>query len=152
MSKPKARNEPTPERRPRSKAALPAAAEPAMSWRFEHIDLDGTWGWTTLDQADAEALHRELVELERDTRRKLEVENKLNRIPCQDLCSEAQQRLIDRKHEQWEDLWQLVLRSGGRDKWRAWGRAEGDHFYLLWWDPQHTVCSHGPAKGTAKHR
>jgi hypothetical protein len=54
--------------------------------------------------------------------------------------------------DQWEDLWQLVLPPNKRDKWRAWGRAEGQHFYLLWWDPKHTVCPRGPKKGIAKHR
>jgi len=122
-----------------------------MSWRLEHVDLDGPWGWRTLAHGSVSNLHRELVNLEKATRRKLEVEKKLNQIPCHDLCSEAQERLRTLKLGEWEFLWQIVLPPDKRDKWRAWGRAEGQHFYLLWWDPKHTVCPRGPKKGIAKH-
>ena len=122
-----------------------------MSWRLEHLDFEGTWGWTTLAPESFAALHRELKALEGERRRKLQVEKKLNAIPCHDLCDEAQDRLRSLKLGEWEELWQLVLRSGTNAKWRAWGLAEGHFFYLLWWDPNHTVCPHGPSKGTAKH-
>jgi hypothetical protein len=149
--KPKRSSSPKLEKRPVSRRLAPVPESP-MSWRFEHLDLEGTWGWKTLQDADSKSLHRELVALEKFTRRKLQVEDKLIAIPSEDLCDEAQQRLIALKLEEWEELWQLVLRSGGRKKWRAWGRADGTHFYLLWWDPNHTVCPRGPAKGTRKHR
>lgn len=148
---PTVRTKPQPVKQPVARAAPRRAAEPPMSWRFEHVDFGGLWSWTALDRTSIDALHRELVALEKATRRKLQVDRKLNAIPCHDLCPEAQERLRHLKLDEWEELWQLVLRSGGRDKWRAWGLAEGQHFYLLWWDPKHTVCPRGPAKGTAKH-
>jgi hypothetical protein len=153
MSKnPKMRGAPKPLKHPTSRAAARQVSEPPMSWRFEHVDLAGTWGWTTLEHGDIETLRRELVELEKATRRKLQVDQKLNPIPCHDLCPAAQDRLRELELDQWEELWQLVLRSGHRDRWRAWGLAEGHYFYLLWWDPKHTVCPRGPRKGVAKHR
>jgi hypothetical protein len=151
-NKPKRSGNPTVDMRPIARRGRSTTDEPAMSWRFEHVDLDGAWGWRTLKDADLKALRRELVALEKFTRRKLQVDGKLIAIPSEDLCSDAQRRLIDLELEEWEELWQLILRSGGQRKWRAWGRAEGAHFYLLWWDPGHTVCSRGPAKGRAKHR
>lgn len=149
--KPKRRGNPRVERKPKARRA-PPVPDAQMSWRFEHADLDGPWGWKALQDDDSRRLHGELVELEQATRRKLQAENKLIPIPSEDLCPEAQKRLLDLKLEEWEELWQLVLRSGTKAKWRAWGRADGSHFYLLWWDPRHTVCPRGPAKGTAKHR
>jgi hypothetical protein len=149
--KPKRRGNPKVERKPKARR-LPVAPETPMSWRFEHADLDGPWGWKSLSDDDSSPLHRELVALEGATRRKLQADNKLIAIPSEDLCDDAQRRLLELKLGEWEELWQLVLRSGTRAKWRAWGRAEGSHFYLLWWDPRHTVCPRGPAKGTAKHR
>jgi hypothetical protein len=148
--KPKVEQAPKLRKRPTSRAVRPTTEAP-MSWRLEHVDLNGRWGWQTLARGSVSRLHKQLVGLEKDTRKKLEVEKKLVRIPCYDLCREAQERLRRLGLEEWEFLWQLALRPENRDKWRAWGLAEDQHFYLLWWDPKHTVCPRGPKKGIPKH-
>jgi hypothetical protein len=58
-----------------------------------------------------------------------------------DTCFEAQQRLKAIGHEDADEVWELRLPSA---KWRAWGFVDDGIFYLLWWDPNHTVCTKMP--------
>jgi hypothetical protein len=58
------------------------------------------------------------------------------RIPVDDICDDAKSRLVELQLDDAEELWELRL-SG---KERVWGMRIGTVYYLLWWDPNHTVC------------
>jgi hypothetical protein len=51
------------------------------------------------------------------------------------LCSEARARLLMIELDDHE-LWELRLSS----KARLWGVRARNVFYIVWWDPSHTVC------------
>lgn len=122
-----------------------AARDRRLSWRLSGVDFHGPWGWNKLTDAELPQLHRQLLDYERETLAALRTGKRIQPIPAEDLCSEAQTRLIDQKRDDAE-LWELRL---GYKKWRAWGVLTDAVFYFLWWDPEHTVCG-PPQKGTAR--
>lgn len=52
------------------------------------------------------------------------------------ISNEAQKRLRDIQQDDIDELFSLRL-SGTE---RIWGIRDGRVFYVLWWDPEHTVC------------
>lgn len=127
---------PAPTKTPRTGSVDPKAfAGEPMFWALGRVDLHGRWGWRTLIDADLSELHRLLVGLEGSTPSKLKQQQKLRQIPTDQLCPDAQHRLVAIKREEFE-LWELRL---GFRKWRVWGILVGSTFFFLWWDPDHTV-------------
>jgi len=101
--------------------------------------MDGPWSWHRMDAATALFLHGKLSPFKTMTWADLVNSPHNKRIPVEHLSPDAQNRLIERRLDDQDDVWELRL--GGRQ--RAWGYRVGDVMHLLWWDPEHEVC---PAK------
>ncbi len=100
------------------------------------LDLEGEWGWNSLTPAQIELLHDKCKGWE--TMRASELfgngGNKL--IPLGNIAKDARDRLLEIELDDLDGLWELRL-SGLR---RVWGTRVEHVFYLIWWDPKHTVC------------
>lgn len=102
------------------------------------MDFEGTWGWAKLVSVDCERLHQELQAFEDETLAFLKQRRWLKLIPPQDMTQGAVRRLRELGRDDPEGLWQLHL---AHDKWRVWGFLEEPLFYVLWWDPDHSVAT-----------
>jgi hypothetical protein len=104
-------------------------------FKAEQMDKDGPWGWDHFDPSHLQEVFNKIFECQKLTWQDLG-NNGSHLVDREDLCPEAQKRLV---HMQKEDLDQLFsLRSTGRR--RIWGIKEGNILWLLWWDPNHEVC------------
>jgi hypothetical protein len=110
------------------------------------VDFDGEWGWDKLDADHVDKLHQLITTFEGESLADLKHGKQAKPIPVNQLCQDAQRRLPRIGLGDRERLWELRF---GHKKWRAWGIVEGSTFNLLWWDPQHTVCS-GLPKGVTR--
>lgn len=99
------------------------------------MDGDGEWVWDAVWGKTLGQIRGKLRNFE--TMRWGEIEGKGNKlIPTHKLAVEAQKRLRALNLEDVDGLWELRL-SGTT---RVWGIRASNLFYLLWWDPEHTVC------------
>jgi hypothetical protein len=57
-------------------------------------------------------------------------------IPITHICKDAKKRLAEIGKDDYQDLFSFSL-SG---KERLWGVRQLEAFYILWWDPLHSVC------------
>jgi hypothetical protein len=100
------------------------------------LDFEGSWGWKGFTASHIKALHEKCKAWE--TMRASEVfgagGNKL--IPLGNLDRAARNRLKEIELDDLDGLWELRL-SGEK---RVWGTRVEHVFYLIWWDPKHTVC------------
>lgn len=58
-------------------------------------------------------------------------------IPLKDLVSRARSRAKTHLGQDLDGLWELNVDGGGR----IWGQRDGSTFKVVWWDPEHTVCT-----------
>lgn len=107
-----------------------------ITWRFSMLDLDGPWGWSSFQADHAVSLREKSAEWERLKHGELFGRGGNKRIPAQNLCREAQRRLVELKLDDYGHLWELHIKG----KPRLWGLRTGHIFYPIWWDPEHTVC------------
>lgn len=123
----------------------PKGAEKAESanatkfcWRADWIDLDGPW---SLRDASCEAIWKEIVPRLHDFESQTwgEVYGKkdgsTHPMPVVKIEKAAQDRLRELGREDFETLFQLNVRGGIR----LWGIRDRAIFYLMWFDPDHTV-------------
>lgn len=101
------------------------------------LDKDGLFSWLKLEPGDVAQLENELVAFEERTLAELRRLRWLKLIPLDDMTVKGQSRLQEISDEK-EGLWQLHLAYG---KWRIWGYFEDPAFYIVWWDPNHDVCT-----------
>jgi hypothetical protein len=132
---------------PESRKEAKAGADPAsfarepLSWRMGLVDFEGKWGWRKLEDDDLSNLHDRFKSCEGESLAKLKHAKRATPIPTEQICPDAQKRLPQIGLGDRDQLWELRL---GYKKWRAWGVIEGSTFYLVWWDPEHSVCGHPP--------
>ena len=114
------------------------ADNPTVVWGFGLLDLDGEWGWGNLSGAQAKAVLLKCQHWERQTQTEFFKGGKKGnkRIPLENLSPKAQGRLRKIERDDLDELWEIHV-SGLQ---RIWGTRLGHVFYLLWWDPEHTVC------------
>ena len=105
-------------------------------WGLSYIDLDGPWGWNRLDLSAAKAILTKVNGWATMRQSELLRPGGKQCIPLHKLSPEAQRRLEELKLDDLDGLWELRLAG----KQRIWGHREGHVFYLMWWDPEHTVC------------
>ena len=134
---PKAKYRPRVRKRPTVAVDPDAQRDRALAWRFARVDLAGSWWWGELASEHVAELQQQLADLETQTVHALTNSDELKPIAVTDIAREAQQRLRDIEQEDVDELWELRL----RDRRRVWGIVQGSFFYLLWWDPSHTVCT-----------
>lgn len=127
-----------------------AALHPASSdrdrrftWRFGILDYDGgprrrRWSWLHLDD-DQRTVLKMLATMEQRTWDEAAGTGNVGtckRIPAEDLCRDAQHRLVDLELDDQVGLWEIRVTSRAR----LWGVRLDAVFYVLWWDPNHEVC------------
>lgn len=111
--------------------------ESTLSWKMASADFGGTWGWKAFASGHVGDLHKILEDYEKTPIRTLQANDRINKIPCADVCDDARSRLEKINRDDLEDLWELRL---GKKDWR-----------VLWWDPDHTVCT-GDDRGRSRKR
>ena len=65
----------------------------------------------------------------------IEKNNNSHLIPIDEISPKAKKRLKDVNLDYLEYL--FSFRVSGRE--RLWGNRENEAFYIIWWDPKHTV-------------
>jgi hypothetical protein len=108
-----------------------------LTWRMARVDFEGEWGWSKLDPAHMQALHRSLIPYEKTPLHVLRLNDRIREIPVAEINPLAQERLVVLEQDDLDYLWELRLAYGG---WRVWGILDSSRFDFLWWDPDHTVC------------
>ena len=100
------------------------------------LDLNGPWGWLNIKLKDllVEIVDK-LKNFESMTWSEIESNKKSHLISLDKIAKKAQERLRERELDDLEELYSLRL-SG---KERIWGKRENEAFYIIWWDPDHTV-------------
>jgi len=129
-----------------AKRVLHAAEPPGrwpdhLTWRVAQVDFGGEWGWGRfgqMDVADRLRLQQELVAFENEPLAVLKQRRWVKLIPPKDMNHAAWSRLQEIGRDDPDGLWQLHL---AHKKWRVWGFLEGSCFYILWWDPHHSVAT-----------
>lgn len=148
--KPKVKKSVKLRKRPNTGGVDPEALDDrVVAWRLGWLDLHGTWGWSNLDAGHRPALLEQLVAFEAETLHELKRTRRAKIIPVEQISGEAQDRLVEIERDDTDSLWELRIPT--TEGWRAWGIAVGAIFYLLWWDPDHTV-SKGLPKGISRQR
>jgi hypothetical protein len=101
------------------------------------LDEGGPWGWAKADPQKLGELREKLSNFETMAWNEVfRSGSKNKRIPVEHLCPDAQRRLEKRRLDDVEELYELRIAG----KPRIWGIRQDAVYYLLWWDPEHTVC------------
>ncbi len=105
-------------------------------WRVSYIDYEGPWGFNGLGNKE------KLIDI-LDKLRNFEgmrwneiPPDRHHLIPITRICKEAKERLAMIGKDDYQDLFSFSL--SGRE--RLWGIRQHEAFYILWWDPDHSVC------------
>jgi len=107
-------------------------------WRCNWIDLDGEWGFRDVP---CERLWNEIIPRlhEFDSMTWGEITGGRNTsnhpMPVENIEPGAADRLRQIGKQDYDTLVQLNVRGG----FRLWGIRDRAYFYLLWFDPDHTV-------------
>ena len=113
----------------------PNGDQEKLSWQIRILDFDAPWGWGELDAKALKYIHQKLAQFETMTWAEVTHPNTgCHPIKVEDICIEAQKRLIELKIIE-EEL--FSLRFSGKE--RLWGIREQHIFKILWWDPKHQV-------------
>jgi len=100
------------------------------------LDLNGAWGWSNIQSKDSLVeIVEKLKNYESMTWSEIEKINNSHLIPINKISKKARERLIERELGDLETLYSFRL--SGRE--RLWGNRDNEAFYIIWWDPKHTV-------------
>ncbi len=138
---------PKPKKQPKTGMDPDRETDLTVAWRFEFVDMEGHWAWSDCRAEDIPRLLGLLIDYEKQPRRVLQLRRLIKDVELADLKPPAKARLREIDHDDEEVLWEL--RFGYRD-WRAWVSSAVTSSYLIWWDPEHTVC--GPPPKGARRR
>lgn len=132
---------PTQEKKPRIQQSN---ERECFCWRVDHADLHhDEWGWGTLSLGEFFEIAKKLQNIEGIPWNELWNEmGRIHRHSPDRIDSRAQNRLLELSDsgvipEEWTGLTLHSYRVGSRE--RVWGYKIGTIYYLLWWDPYHTV-------------
>ena len=119
---------------PRSETFCKSALSPV--WSFQRLDIGGPWCISNINDANyfVEVL-KKLGEFEKMNWSDLGSGGS-HLIAISKLAKRAQERLIEIKQEDIDDLFSFRLKG----KERMWGIMDNGVIRLLWWDPNHEVC------------
>lgn len=104
-------------------------------FKAEQMDKEGRWGWNSFQPIQIQEVLKKIFDSQKLTWQELR-NNGSHFVDREDLCAEAQKRLIQIRKDDLDQLFSLRL-TGSK---RIWGIKEGNIFWLLWWDPNHEVC------------
>lgn len=122
------------EKRPFKGAPTAEDSSGKLSWRFSLVDLEGPYGWASATSDHLQDAHAKLAAFEESSWQQL-AGRKHHRIDVAALCATARRRLEEIEHDEVDSLYTLHLNG----LQRVWGIVWDDVYYLLWWDPNHTV-------------
>lgn len=105
-------------------------------WSFGVVDPDGPWCFGSIDGADLVQALQRLGTFETMTWADIERDGGSHPVPCTDITSQAQKRLVQIDQDDLSHLYSL--RITGRQ--RVWGIRDHECLRILWWDPRHEVC------------
>ena len=111
-----------------------------LIWRLKFVDMLGPWGWFNIKEKDKGVLldiRNRLGEFERMTWGEIGKKNQNHPIPVDKIANKAQKRLKEINLDFVENLYSLRITKQSR----LWGYRDNNMFYILWWDPEHTVYS-----------
>jgi hypothetical protein len=108
------------------------------AWRIGRLEMCEPFGWQDLERSKLQEIRARLSELEKLTWNEILVQNKYwnHTIQVEDLCSEAQERLLDLRLDDYDEI--VSLRLSNLE--RIWGLRIDGAMTLLWWDPDHSIC------------
>ena len=98
-------------------------------------DYGGPWAWSNMTAQEGKKFAAACKGWESMTPSEVFRASGNKPVSHNSMCSEAQARLLEIELDDHE-IWELRL-SG---KTRIWGVRERNVFYVVWWDPDHTVC------------
>lgn len=101
------------------------------------LDIDGPFGWRTIEAAKLDAVRERLSHFESMTWHEILTAGKKQNhaIKVEQLSDAARKRLEEIDRDDIEGL--VSLRIAGKE--RVWGIRDRDVLRLLWWDPEHRV-------------
>jgi hypothetical protein len=126
-------------KRPRVTTEIDTLDQVLFRWRVNrnYIDLDHEeWGWGKLSiQEFFNILFDRFNNYETMTWQEIKNRKNCHPIPVQDICSKAQSRLQEMQKDI-DTMFQVDISELGR----VFGYRDRMLFYLVWHDPNHTVC------------
>jgi hypothetical protein len=133
---------PTHKKTPRVFEDVDALESKNFAWKvhMNYIDIThDVWGWGNLGFREfvRTIVHR-LNNFETMTWQEITNRKSCHPMPIKNICSKAQSR-INELHGDIDTLHQVDVSELGR----VWGFRDRLTFYLIWYDPDHTVCPLG---------
>ena len=105
------------------------------SWGFGMIYFDGPRGWLNVQSKDILVdIIKKLRNFESMSWGEIDRSGQSHLMPLDKITKEAKERLKERELDDLE-LYSFHLSA----KERIWGKRERETFYIIWWDPEHTV-------------
>lgn len=139
MSKnPKKRFDPSSDKSPKGGEKADVYNKMNFCWRVDWIDMDGDWGFK---KPDCDTIWKQIIPFlhSTETRTWSEIygarDTSNHPMPVGNVERSARDRLLAIGRGEYETLIQLNVRGGIR----LWGIRDRQIFYLLWYDPEHTV-------------
>jgi len=136
---PKNRYIPRSDKKPRSSENVDALIGTNFQWKIDRdfIDIEHEeWGWVDFSFRDfISVVFRRFCDFETMTWQEITKRTSCHPMPITEICSRAQVR-ITQLHPDVDILHQLDTSELGR----VWGWRDRSMFYLIWYDPKHTVC------------
>lgn len=133
QKQPRAFSSPSASKTPR--ATSTPSEQCRLDIRTDQMDMDGPWGWHNFDPLHIKDLIQKILEYQKMTWQELRPQGS-HLIYVATIIPEAQKRLRALKKDDTDQLYSLRV-TGSK---RVWGIKENNILWLLWWDPEHTVC------------
>jgi hypothetical protein len=132
-----------PDKQPRSTSQHQRLIEDTLkqnpAWQLQILDIHhNKWGWGRLKNHHMDDVLSKLKSYESMTWGEIRSDKQRDHsIPIASLSSEAQKRIKELGIEDFcgDELYRLRFKG----KQRVWGVVRSHKFYVLWWDPDHTV-------------
>ena len=99
------------------------------------MDLEGPFGWNNCSADDFRSVLRRLGQLENMTWQELRQAG-CHQVMVKDLSPDAQKRLRELKQDDTDHVYSVRVTA----KERVICLRVEPHLYVLWWDPDHSVC------------
>ncbi len=109
------------------------------------MQMASPFGWQEIGHEKLNEIRQKLSQFEAKSWSEILIKDKHwnHTISVDDLCKDAQDRLVQIDQDDVEEL--ISLRLSGSE--RIWGIRDRDILKILWWDPDHQVCP-SPKKHT----
>jgi len=127
----------SPEKKARGKSKIEVKNK--ISWCFSRMDVGEEARWS-VKKVDLnyfwESMFEKIKNYESQTIAELNMLQHNRNMPITGLCREAQNRLIELKQDDIDEIYHIEF-DGMK---RLWGIFDGSIFRIVWWDPDHEIC------------